>query len=239
MKFGYQGGFSNPTQTYSYFNQVIAGPDQRRRAEPAHADHRLPGPTRQVRPQPPADDFYAQDQWTRSRLTLQGGVRYDHLLIELSRLGRSAARAIRPRRQEIVYPARSTQGYDWNDVTPRMGVAYDLFGNGKTAVKFNLGKYMEAITATNSDLDLNPLIRIDHVSTTRTWTDTNKDFVPNCDLANPAKNGECGAMDNKNLGQEVFTRTFDPNFVDRLGHPPVQLGPRRVGAAGSRCRASR
>ena len=24
--------------------------------------------------------FYAQDQWTTGRLTLQGGVRYDHLL---------------------------------------------------------------------------------------------------------------------------------------------------------------
>ena len=60
---------------------------------------------------------------------------------------------------EIFYPAGSTAGYDWKDVTPRVGVAYDLFGNGKTAVKFNLGKYMEAITATNSDLDMNPLIR--------------------------------------------------------------------------------
>ena len=33
-----------------------------------------------------------------------------------------------------------------------MGAAYDLFGNGKTALKFNLGKYMEAFTATNNDL---------------------------------------------------------------------------------------
>ena len=31
-----------------------------------------------------------------------------------------------------------------------MGAAYDLFGNGKTAVKFNLGKYMEAVPATNT-----------------------------------------------------------------------------------------
>ena len=51
-----------------------------------------------------------------------------------------------------------------------MGVAYDLFGNGKTAVKFNIGKYMQAVTATNSDLDMNPLIRT-AISTTRAWTD--------------------------------------------------------------------
>ena len=40
MKFGYQGGFGNPSQTYKNFTQVVAGPDEQRRAEPADADHR-------------------------------------------------------------------------------------------------------------------------------------------------------------------------------------------------------
>jgi len=38
-----------------------------------------------------------------------------------------------------------------------MGVAFDLLGNGKTPVKVNLGQYLTALTASNSDLDLNPL----------------------------------------------------------------------------------
>jgi hypothetical protein len=104
-----------------------------------------------------------------------------------------------------------------------MGAAYDLFGNGKTAVKFNLGKYMEAFTATNSDFDLNPLIRTT-LSTTRTWTDTNKDFVPNCDLANPNKNGECADMDDKNFGTEVFTRTFDEGLYQGFGKRQYNWG---------------
>ena len=37
-----------------------------------------------------------------------------------------------------------------------MGAAYDLFGNGKTAVKVNIGKYLTALTASNSDIDLQP-----------------------------------------------------------------------------------
>jgi hypothetical protein len=101
-------------------------------------------------------------------------------------------------------------------VTPRIGAAYDLFGNGKTAVKVNIGKYMQAFTATNTDMDLNPLIR-GTVSTTRTWTDSNKDFVPNCDLISPAKNGECGAMDNQNFGTNVFTRFYDPDLINGFG----------------------
>jgi hypothetical protein len=104
-----------------------------------------------------------------------------------------------------------------------VGVAYDLFGNGKTAVKFNLGKYMEAITATNSDLDMNPLIRT-AVSTTRVWTDTNKNFVPDCNLSSPTKNGECANMDNQTLGQPVFNRTFDPEFVTGWGTRPYNWG---------------
>ena len=150
-------------------------------------------------------------------------MRYDHYLMNypestIGGPGYTAAAA-----KEIVYPARSTQGISWNDVTPRVGVAYDLFGNGKTAVKFNLGKYMQAIPATNTDLDLNPIIRT-AISTTRTWTDSNKDFVVNCDLSNPAANGECAAMNNKNLGKEVFDRTYDPNFVEGWGVRPYSWG---------------
>ena len=134
--------------------------------------------------------------------------------------------------QEIFYPARSTPGYGWKDITPRVGAAYDLFGNGKTAVKFNIGKYMEAITASNNDLDMNPLFRTT-IQTTRGWTDSNKDYVPNCDLSNSAVNGECAAMDNQTLGQGVFNRTMDPDYVTGWGTRAVQLGDRGVGPAGS------
>src|SRR6185295_17293610 len=162
------------------------------------------------------------DQWTRNRLTLQGGIRYDHMTSSYPDSGIGGpGYPFAP--QEVFYPAGSTAGYDWSDVTPRMGVAYDVFGNGKTAVKFNLGKYMQAVTATNSDLDMNPLTRTT-VSTTRLWTDLNKDFVPNCNLSSTAKNSECGDMDNKNLGLPVFSRTFDPGFVTGWGTRPYNWG---------------
>jgi len=89
----------------------------------------------------------------RDRLTLQGGLRYDYLKSSYpdSRVG-GPGYPFAP--QELFYPARSTPGMV-EGLTPRVGAAYDVFGNGKTAVKFNLGKYMEAITASNNDLDMN------------------------------------------------------------------------------------
>ena len=73
-------------------------------------------------------------------------------------------------------------------------------------------------------MDLNPLIRL-NLQTTRTWNDRaglgiNNDFVPQCNLLNPAANGECGPMDNQNFGKEFFTRTFDPNFINGFGKRP-------------------
>ena len=39
---------------------------------------------------------------------------------------------------------RAQDGTSYSDITPRVGVAYDVFGNGKTAVKVNVGKYLAA-----------------------------------------------------------------------------------------------
>jgi hypothetical protein len=226
MRFGYQGGFSNPSQSYYNFTPFIqyrfsgGVPNQLNQTA-------VFGPTDR-----PAVEFvrnlvptslYAQDQWTTGRLTLQGGVRYDYILSSYPDACVGGPEyPLMP--TEICYPARSTAGVHWHDVSPRIGAAYDLFGNGRTAVKVNLGKYMQALTASNSDMDLNPLIRV-NLSTTRTWSDRsglgiNGDYVPQCNLLNPAANGECGPMDNQNFGKEFFTRTFDSNFINGFGKRP-------------------
>jgi hypothetical protein len=221
IKFGYQGGFNNPSQTYDYYDRVINV--RMRNGVPNQLTQTIvtENNIKYVRNLLPMN-FYAQDQWTMERLTLQGGVRYDHLESNYpdARVG-GPGYPFAP--NEIFYAKGSTPGYNWSDITPRAGVAYDVFGNGKTAVKFNIGKYMEAITATNSDWDLNPLFRTT-IQTTRGWRDTNADYVVNCDLGNPATNGECDRMDNQTLGQGVFTRTFDDNWISGWGTRPYNWG---------------
>jgi len=84
----------------------------------------------------------------------------------------------------------------WHDLTPNLGAAYDVFGNGKTAVKMSLNKYLENASAGGPIFtDPNPINTL-VTSTTRSWTDSNRDYVPQCDLLSPIANGECGAMAN-------------------------------------------
>src|SRR5688572_4923890 len=153
--------------------------------------------------------LYAQDQWTRGRLTLQGGVRFEHLSAEFpdQQIGPNLFIPI-----GITFSARDS-GVGVKDIMPRMGAAYDLFGNGRTAVKMSLGRY---VTPTNS-LEAyaggqNPVNRV-VTQTNRAWTDSNRDFVPDCDLLNPSLNGECGPWSNENFGKEVFAITYDPDLL--------------------------
>jgi hypothetical protein len=215
MKFGYQGGFGNPSQTYQNFTQVVqvrtnlGVPNQLLQTISVGPDTKY---TRNLIPL----NLYAQDQWTYNRLTLQGGIRYDSLSSNYPDQGIGGPGwPYAP--QELFFPAGSTPGYGWKDLSPRVGVAYDLFGNGKTALRFNVGRYLEAITASNNDLDMNPLIRT-ATNTTRGWTDADRDFVPDCNLNDPNANGECQRMDNQNLGKPVFVRSFDPNYTEGWGN---------------------
>jgi hypothetical protein len=221
MKFGYNGGFDDPDQGYYYWQNIIAYQFKNGIPNQLTETGVYPGTVKYVRNLLPAN-FYAQDQYTAGRLTLQGGLRLDHILTSYP-LSFVAPTPIIP--NGITYPSRSTPGINWTDLTPRFGVAYDLFGNGKTAVKFNIGKYMEAFSATNTDIDLNPLIR-NTVSTTRAWTDNGanggiaNDFVPQCNLANTVANGECGPVADNKLGTANFTRSYDPNYVSGFGKRP-------------------
>ena len=52
---------------------------------------------------------------------------------------------------------------DWKDINPRFGVAYDLFGNGKTALKVSAARGVAGETIATA-LALNPglVVRDDH-----------------------------------------------------------------------------
>ena len=164
--------------------------------------------------------LYAQQQWTRGRLTLQGALRFD----------RASSWAPPQRLESRFWPTPlvfdETPVVDsYNDLTPRAAVAYDLFGNGRTALKATLGKYLEStVTASNYGLG-NPTSRL-ATNVTRTWTDRNGNWNPDCDLSNPntqdfGPSGDfCGVINNLNFGTATFSNTIDPEILKGWGVRP-------------------
>jgi hypothetical protein len=131
-----------------------------------------------------------------------------------------------------------------------MGAVYDLAGNGKTVLKVRLGEYLEGAGVTGTYASTNPSLRMPQTTSvfgpagvTRAWTDANHNFVPDCDLLNPAaqdlqaSGGDaCGVVSNTQFGQNVLTNSFDPGLLKGWNVRPSdwnlgvslarQIGPR-------------
>ena len=121
---------------------------------------------------------------------------------------------------EVVYPKGTTQQISWHDVTPRIGLAYDLMGNGKTGIKVNVGKYMETNTLGQSfDLNLSPNRRIT-TDTTRSWNDKNKNYVPDCDLINLVRTASADLWTIRELRKGSVYSELGSNFVTGWGSRP-------------------
>ena len=193
MKVGYQGAFlraqtrrvRNPTLLNYRFDEgvpnrfTIALPDWRTSDRTSSAA------------------FYAQDTWTRGRLTLQGALRYDRAWSWSPGEGNGTTETSFVNASPIALERTvSVEGY--NDITPRVGAAYDVFGNGKTAVKFNFGHYLDAATNDSAYTRNNPAQRIVS-SVNRNWDDLDGDKVVDCDMLNFAAHGECAALTGNSL----------------------------------------
>jgi hypothetical protein len=106
----------------------------------------------------------------------------------------------------------------FNDFTPRFGAAYDLFGTGTTAIKFNGGRYLGAATNGLAYTRNNPAVRTVSV-VTRGWTDDG-DKVVECNLAVLTANGECAALVGNDLnfgGQSGNITQVNPDTLKGWG----------------------
>jgi hypothetical protein len=219
FKFGYQAAYEVYRQVMNVDNQLSYTFNN---GTPTQFTMRI-GPHNQSN-RTRYDGFYAQDSWTHGRLTVQAAARYEHASSYfpadengITADNRFGSRFIFPRQDGVT-------GY--NDITPRMGAAYDLFGNGKTSVKVNISKYLQ--TAQNGDLYTinNPAVTFQQ-TTNRSWTDGNHNFIPDCDLMNPAAQNNlasggdnCGAWSNSNFGNPFVTVRVNPDVQHGWGIRP-------------------
>jgi hypothetical protein len=157
--------------------------------------------------------LYVQDRWSVDRFTVQAALRFDYFgtSFPAQTVGPSP---VTPNRN-ISFPAQDN--ISWKDLTYRTGFAYDIFGTGKTALKVAFNKYLLGQTLNNLGRDPNPVLSL-RTTANRSWTDANRDYIPQCDLINPALNGECGPIDDQAFGTAVPGDTFDRDLISGFNH---------------------
>jgi hypothetical protein len=145
--------------------------------------------------------LFAQDQWTFGRWTVQGALRYDRAW-SWSPAEHNGTDVIGIAESQTKPFLTAPIGFDrtvsvdaYNDITTRVGVAWDVFGNGRTSVKANLGKYLQNATNDENYVANNPARRIvtrvggtavgPGGSPARGWVDGNNNRIVDCDLTNP------------------------------------------------------
>ncbi|HVZ20519.1 MAG TPA: hypothetical protein VG871_05630, partial [Vicinamibacterales bacterium] len=107
--------------------------------------------------------------------------------------------------------------------------AYDVFGNGKTALKFNWGRYLAYAANDAPYTSTNPGASIVRNVQNRNWQDSNGNLVVDCNLLNPAAQNTaatggdvCGAAVGPaaNFGSLGAAPTVSPEVLSGWGVRP-------------------
>jgi hypothetical protein len=170
--------------------------------------------------------IFLQDRWTISnRITLNLGLRYDHFI------GETRESEILPNRftfseiaNGITYgecsDGKAAAGcygevQNWKDVSPRIGVAWDVFGNGRTAVKASLARYMagQQVAVARQFNPAESLTRTD----ARPWTDLDGNGLPFDNNGNLQFNELGTSTSTPSFGRNITTTRYDPAVLTGWG----------------------
>jgi hypothetical protein len=201
LKFGAETEFG---QSYTFRDQNNAGLEQQYRNGVPTSVLIYNAPNWGTGPFLDSDaGFYAQDTWTIARLTATLGVRAELFRSSLREQSAPPGR-FAPARD---YPAVPNLP-DWFDVVPRLGAAYDLFGTGKTALKFTFSKAMTSESVGFASRYSSMVSS----SETRTWIDvdrqgrslpTNGDDIAQDNEIGPSQNNQFGIRAARNPAPDI------------------------------------
>jgi carboxypeptidase family protein len=147
--------------------------------------------------------IYAQDTWTINRFTINAGLRFDYLNNKVGAQDAPGGTWIGPRHFDPLSDVPNLK-----DLSPRLGLTYDLFGDGKTALKATLSRYVQTSTVGTARA-LNPLNTSVNAAT-RSWVDANNDGIPQV--------SELGPLSNSSFGQVNIATRNDPDTITGFDH---------------------
>jgi hypothetical protein len=112
--------------------------------------------------------IYVQDSWRLGRWTFNPGVRYERFVMSIPAQS-SPAGTWAPARD---FPAQDGI-VNWNTVSPRLGLSWDVFGDGETAIKGGVSRYdrLEGVTI------IQPLNQRNIAFQTCPWSDPDGDLI--------------------------------------------------------------
>ena len=172
----------------------------------------------------PADlGIYLQDRWTANRLTLNMGARFTT----------TAASSRRRRWAPVCWCRRGTSTFpetpmtSFKDIVPRVGiVTCSGTANRGEGQHQQMLKAMGIQNGFNNGL-IDPVNGLAN-TVTRSWRPTGTPatnptyYVPQCDLANPLANGDCGIVSDTNFGKPTISTSSDPATRIGWGNRPFQ-----------------
>ena len=164
-------------------------------------------------------DWFLTDQYTLGRATLNLGIRFDHYdawTPDQKQLAYSFGPLVIP---DATFP--EAHYVKWNKIVPRLGISYDLMGDGKTVLKANWGLYgfnpgVGLAQQANPNQDLK--------NVTYTWTDTKvcPTCVPGDRIYEP---GEEGNLTASALSNAI---TVDPNIKQPMSTQATAYVERQI-----------
>jgi len=169
---------------------------------------------------------FAQDKWTYKRATINAGLRWDWFIssVDPETLPASTLNSA------VTYGACSDgknnlnagcvgQVTNWKDLSPRLGIAYDLFGNGKTAIRGSVARYVNGVGLAGGSITDNNNPEITVLATdTRAWKDLDGNGSPYDANGTLQVNELTNSPSTSSFGKNIpSTTTTDPAVLSGWG----------------------
>ncbi len=171
--------------------------------------------------------LFIQDSIRFDRFTVNAGLRFDQLRTTISDTELGASRFLPARsfsQDDVVDSAGNKMDAvpDFKNLSPRVSVSYDVFGNARTALKASYNQYVTAWAGGFANR-YNPMT---FASDQRRWIDANGDDIAQDSEIGPSQNANFGVRQSRFPNPDL-SREYNVEYTASVQHEVI---PGRLGA---------